>query len=146
MLRYNLNAQKNIVMENIRFHGTILAPIENLPTKLNFVWIGTVRSESDEIDIIAFRTDSKDNFQQMLEEDLHKLETMEETSNIASQKAFIKKMLSEMEDGSAFRKEPPQIFLDAANNLAEISLRKRGEKLKKYFEKDNIIYLSGVVM
>lgn len=52
--------------EQFMFHGTLFVPVENLPTNLNFVWIGTLKSENNAVDVIAFKTDSKENFQLVL--------------------------------------------------------------------------------
>lgn len=121
-----------------------MVPVENLPTNLNFIWIGTVRSENDAVDVIAFKTDSKENFRRMLEEDLHKLETMEETSNIASQKAFIKKTLEEMKEGSVFRKEPQLLMLDAATRMVVEALAAKGTSLQRRFTPKDVVYTSWV--
>lgn len=131
--------------EQFMFHGTLLVPVENLPTNLKFVWIGTVRSESDEIDVIAFRTADKENFRRMLEEDLEQLEHLQEAPNVAQQKAFIKKTLCEMKRETSFRKEPQLLMLEAATRMVAEALAARGTSLQRRFTPNDVIYTSWVV-
>lgn len=131
--------------EQFMFHGTLFVPVENLPTNLNFVWIGTLKSENNAVDVIAFKTDSKENFQRVLEEDLYQLEQMQEAPNVTEQKVSIKNMLKEIKKGSVFCKEPKAAMLDAATSMVAEVISRKGVSLQKSFTPQSVIYTSWVV-
>lgn len=98
-----------------------------------FFWLGTIVSENNKIELIAFRTDKKSEIQGMLENDLKTLKTFEQTPNVKQQIAFIENTLKTMSN-SIFVKQPAKSILETAA---------RGLKLNKLEDKD-VIYLSWV--
>lgn len=105
----------------------------NLPAKCTFFWLGTINSDNNKIELIAFRTDKKSEIQGMLENDLKTLKTFEQTPNVKQQIAFIENTLKTMSN-SIFVKQPAKSILETAA---------RGLKLNKLEDKD-VIYLSWV--
>lgn len=105
----------------------------DLPAKCTFFWLGTINSESNRIDLIAFKTDKKSEIRGMLENDLKTLKTFKQTPNVKQQIVFIENTLKTMSD-SIFVKKPAKNLLEAAA---------RGLKLNK-LEEEDVIYLSWV--
>lgn len=100
---------------------------------MHVFWLGTIVSENNKIELIAFRTDKKSEIQGMLENDLKTLKTLEQTPNVKRQVAFIENTLKTMSN-SIFVKQPAKSLLETAA---------RGLKLNNLEDKD-VIYLSWV--
>ncbi|HBO49963.1 MAG TPA: hypothetical protein DD619_04155 [Alphaproteobacteria bacterium] len=115
------------------FAGTLLVCDADLPANCTFLWLGTIASSDNKVDIIAFRTNSTADFKPMLEKDLASLKSMEQTDNVKAQIAFIQKILYQMSE-SVFVKTPDKALLDGAA---------KGLKLSK-LTADDVVYLSGV--
>lgn len=84
-------------METKKFHfqGTLLVPSKNIETSLNFFWAGSLKAENNEVFVIVFKAENKDEFVPLLEKDLKILQDMEQTDSVKRQIAFIEKTLSE---------------------------------------------------
>lgn len=115
------------------FAGTLLVCDTNLPANCTFLWLGTVISPNNKVDIIAFRTNSSADFKPMLEKDLAALKNMEQTDNVKAQISFIEQILREMSD-TIFVKTPDKALLESAAKCLKLS------KLTA----DDTVYLSGV--
>lgn len=115
------------------FAGTLLVCDTNLPANCTFLWLGTVISPNNKVDIIAFRTNSSTDFKPMLEKDLAALKNMEQTDNVKAQISFIEQILREMSD-TIFVKTPDKALLESAAKCLKLS------KLTA----DDTVYLSGV--
>lgn len=115
------------------FAGTLLVCDTNLPANCTFLWLGTVISPNNKVDIIAFRTNSSADFKPMLEKDLVALKNMEQTGNVKAQISFIEQILREMSD-TIFVKTPDKALLESAAKCLKLS------KLTA----DDTVYLSGV--
>ena len=115
------------------FAGTLLVCDTNLPANCTFLWLGTVISPNNKVDIIAFRTNSSTDFKPMLEKDLAALKNMEQTDNVKAQISFIEQILREMSD-TIFVKTPDKALLESAAKCFKLS------KLTA----DDTVYLSGV--
>lgn len=115
------------------FAGTLLVCDTNLPANCTFLWLGTVISPNNKVDIIAFRTNSSADFKPMLEKDLVALKNMEQTDNVKAQISFIEQILREMSD-TIFVKTPDKALLESAAKCLKLS------KLTA----DDTVYLSGV--
>lgn len=115
------------------FAGTLLVCDTNLPANCTFLWLGTVISPNNKVDIIAFRTNSSADFKPMLEKDLAALKNMEQTDNVKAQISFIEQILREMSD-TIFVKTPDKALLESAAKCLKLS------KLTA----DDTIYLLGV--
>ena len=68
--------------------GTLLVPVENLQSNCNFMWVGTLNSSNNHVDVIAFKTAKKDDFVSLMKADAESLQTMEQTPNVK----FIRKI------------------------------------------------------
>ena len=44
-----------------RFQGTLLVPVKNIETSLNFFWAGSLKAENNEVFVIVFKAENKDN-------------------------------------------------------------------------------------
>lgn len=53
-----------------RFQGTLLVPVKNIETSLNFFWAGSLKAENNEVFVIVFKAENKDEFVPLLEKDL----------------------------------------------------------------------------
>lgn len=115
------------------FAGTLLVCDPELPANCTFLWLGTIASPDNKVDIIAFRTNSTADFKPMLEKDLASLKSMEQTDNVKAQITFIQKILYQMSE-SVFVKTPDKALLEGAA---------KGLKLSK-LTADDVVYLSGV--
>ena len=127
-----------------RFQGTLLVPVANMNSQCNFIWLGTLNAQDNQVYVIAFKTDKPENFVPMMEEDLKVLQSMEQTDGIKRQINFIEKTLEEVSE-PVFVKVPEQPMLDAAQSLVERALWQNGQRLSVRFTRDNTIYTSGVV-
>lgn len=78
-----------------RFQGTLLVPVKNIETSLNFFWAGSLKAENNEVFVIVFKAENKDEFVPLLEKDLKILQDMEQTDSVKQQIAFNEKQLSE---------------------------------------------------
>lgn len=115
------------------FAGTLLVCDTNLPANCTFLWLGTVISPNNKVDIIAFRTNSSTDFKPMLEKDLAALKDMEQTDNVKAQISFIEQILRQMSD-TVFVKTPDKALLESAAKCLKLS------KLTA----DDTVYLLGV--
>ncbi len=131
-------------MERFTFAGTLFVPVENLRTQFSFVWGGTLTSADNKVDVILFKTDTKENIVPLMEEDLKELQKLEQTDNIKAQIAFIEEALGQLPEGSIWRKEPDVALLQAASQLVCNILSQQGKSLQMSFTKDNVLYTSGV--
>ena len=131
-------------MERFTFAGTLFVPVANLGTQFSFVWGGTLTSPDNKVDVIIFKTDTKEQIIPLLEADLEKLQKLEQTDNIKAQIAFIEQSLEQLPEGSVWRKEPDAALLQAASQLVCNILSQQGKSLQMSFTKDNVLYTSGV--
>ena len=131
-------------MERYTFAGTLFVPVANLGTQFSFVWGGTLTSTDNKVDIILFKTDTKEKIIPLLEEDLKELQKLEQTNNIKAQIAFIEQALGQLPEGSVWRKVPEENLLQAANQLVCNILAQQGKSLQMPFTKENVLYTSGV--
>ena len=131
-------------MERFTFAGTLFVPVANLGTQFSFVWGGTLTSPDNKVDVIIFKTDTKEQIIPLLEADLEKLQKLEQTDNIKAQIAFIEQSLEQLPEGSVWRKEPDAALLQAANQFVCNILSQQGKSLQMSFTKDNVLYTSGV--
>lgn len=99
-----------------RFQGTLLVPVKNIETSLNFFWAGSLKAENNEVFVIVFKAENKDEFVPLLEKDLKILQDMEQTDSVKQQIAFIEKTLSETKN-PVFIKVPDQQMLDVAQGI-----------------------------
>ena len=68
-----------------RFQGTLLVPVKNIETSLNFFWAGSLKAENNEVFVIVFKAENKDEFVPLLEKDLKILQDMEQTDSVKQQ-------------------------------------------------------------
>lgn len=120
-------------MEKFMLASTLLVCDANLPTSCTFFWAGSLVSENEHVDVIAFRTNTTSNFKSMLKKDLDALKAMKQTDNVKAQITFIQNTLLKMST-PAFIHTPKQILL---NTVA------KGLKLPSLIA-DDVVYLSGV--
>lgn len=123
--------------------GTLLVPVENLQSNCNFIWVGTLNSSNNHVDVIAFKTAKKDDFVSLMKADAEFLQTMEQTPNVKAQLNYINMLLKEISE-PIWVKIPEQLLLDTANSLVENYQHRSGASLTVCFTKDNTIYTSGV--
>lgn len=128
--------------KEFRFQGTLLVPVKNVKTNMNFFWVGTLRSENNEVFIIVFKAENKDEFVPLLEKDLKNLQDMEQTASVKQQIAFIEKTLSEVKN-PVFVKDADKQMLDAAYSVVSQYLRNNCSPAS--FTRENVIYTSGIV-
>lgn len=128
--------------KEFRFQGTLLVPVKNVKTNMNFFWVGTLRSENNEVFIIVFKAENKDEFVPLLEKDLKILQDMEQTDGVKQQIAFIEKTLSEVKN-PVFVKDADKQMLDAAYSVVSQYLRNNCSPAS--FTRENVIYTSGIV-
>lgn len=128
--------------KEFRFQGTLLVPVKNVKTNMNFFWVGTLRSENNEVFIIVFKAENKDEFVPLLEKDLKILQDMEQTDGVKQQIAFIEKTLSEVKN-PVFVKDADKQMLDAAYRVVSQYLRNNCSPAS--FTRENVIYTSGIV-
>ncbi len=128
--------------KEFRFQGTLLVPVKNVKTNMNFFWVDTLRSENNEVFVIAFKAENKDEFVPLLEKDLKDIQDMEQTDGVKQQIAFIEKTLSEVKN-PVFVKDADHKLLDAAYSVVSQYLRNNCSPAK--FTRENVIYTSGIV-
>ena len=131
-------------MERFIFAGSLFVPVANLGTQFSFVWGGTLTSADNKVDVILFKTDTKEKIVPLLNADLEKLQKLEQTDNIKAQIAFIEQSLEQLPEGSIWRKVPDAALLQATNRLVCNILAQQGKSLQMPFTKDNVLYTSGV--
>ncbi len=129
---------------SVMLKGTLLVPVENLQSNCNFMWVGTLNSSNNHVDVIAFKTAKKDDFVSLMKADAESLQTMEQTPNVKAQLNYIDKLLEEISE-PIWVKIPEQLLLDAANSLVSEYQRRSGASLTAGFTRENTIYTSGVV-
>ena len=49
-----------------RFQGTLLVPVKNIETSLTFFWPGSLKAENNEVFVIVFKAENKDEFVPLL--------------------------------------------------------------------------------
>ena len=91
----------------VTFVGTLMVPDTSLPTQCDFIWLGTVRSEDNTVNILAFHTDDKNDFAKILTKYLKKLNDLQPSKNVQHQIDFIKQTLFEL-SSSLYVKTPPR--------------------------------------
>lgn len=117
----------------VTFVGTLMVPDTSLPTQCDFIWLGTVRSEDNTVNILAFHTDDKNDFAKILTKYLKKLNDLQPSKNVQHQIDFIKQTLFEL-SSSLYVKTPPRDLLDMV-----------AKKMKlKTLSPEQVIYTSGV--
>ncbi len=121
-----------------RFQGTLLVPVKNIETSLN----GSLKAENNEVFVIVFKAENKDEFVPLLEKDLKILQDMEQTDSVKQQIAFIEKTLSETKN-PVFIKVPDQQMLDVAQGIVSQYLRNNNYPVR--FTRENVIYTSGII-
>lgn len=130
--------EKNL---RVALNGTLLVPVGNT-INLNFVWLGTLRSSDNTVQVIGLKSNNKEDFINLLDEDLETLKKQEPSNNIQAQIGWIEKTLAEISD-SVFVKKPEKEMLEAAQNMVSESLRWNGKYLPERFSPENVIYTSG---
>lgn len=118
-----------------RFQGTLLVPVKNIETSLNFFWAGSLKAENNEVFVIVFKAENKDEFVPLLEKDLKILQDMEQTDSVKQQIAFIEKTLSETKN-PVFIKVPDQQMLDVAQGIVSQYLRNNNYPVR--FTRENV--------
>ncbi len=129
----------------VRFESTLLVPAgDNIGCGLNFFWAGDVSSPDNTVHVIMFKTDKKDDFVSLMEQDLKELKNRAlQTDSIKNQIVWIEKMLNEVSD-SVWVKQPEQPMLEVAQKMVSNILLKQGRYLTHQLTKENTIYTSGV--
>lgn len=117
-------------------------PVKNIETSLNFFWAGSLKAENNEVFVIVFKAENKDEFVPLLEKDLKILQDMEQTDSVKQQIAFIEKTLSETKN-PVFIKVPDQQMLDVAQDIVSQYLRNNNYPVR--FTRENVIYTSGII-
>jgi len=124
---------------NISLKSTLLVPMSEFCNDYAFRWMDTFRGEnkgvfgSDEVHVIVFNTEKKEEIRSLLEEDLAELKAYTEPDdNVANQIQWIEGILKKI-GVPGFEHPCPDALLDA---LASAS----GKSLTK----GDVIYLSGV--
>ncbi len=108
----------------------------------NFKNLERFKAENNEVFVIVFKAENKDEFVPLLEKDLKILQDMEQTDSVKRQIAFIEKTLSETKN-PVFVKVPDQQMLDAAQGIVSQYLRSDNYPVR--FTKENVIYTSGII-
>ena len=122
----------------IKIKSTLLIPNKTNETSMNFYWLTSLKNAYETVDIIVFNCESKEEFKLLLEKDLNNLDELKKQksaslSNIENQIRFIETTLREM-SMPVFVKKPSDDLLQAVS-----------ETVKKHLQKDNVIYLSGLI-
>ena len=130
-------------MERYFFHSTLLVPVKDMKSSVNFFWAGTLKSENERVDVIAFKTDKKDDFVPMMKADIEVLQKMEQTDKIKAQLDFITDTFEKMAQ-PVFVKVPNNMLLQVAQDLMKQVLWKNGQYLPLSFTPDNTVFISGV--
>lgn len=63
----------NYINMSVMLKGTLLVPVENLQSNCNFMWVGTLNSSNNHVDVIAFKTAKKDDFVSLMKADAESL-------------------------------------------------------------------------
>ena len=126
----------------MEFCGNLLVPVGN-NIKFNFEWLGTLRSENNTVQVIGFKTDKKEEFVSLMEQDMETLSKGEPSKSSKAQIKFISSMLAEVAN-STMVKVPEQKMLAVARELVSVELRRQGKNFCKNFTPENTIYTSGV--
>lgn len=141
--------------QKIKIAGTLLIPIvQHCNRNYTFAWVGTMHSNQEDVNVIAFNDADKNKFYGIMEKDFSVLKQLkqegtreiailkkqnrdifpkhQEMRNIKNQMKFIKQTLSQM-NCSVYHKTPHKEML-------EIISRKTGTNLHG----GNVIYLAGL--
>lgn len=110
-----------------------MVPDTTLPAQCDFIWLGTVNSADNTVNILAFRTNNKNNFAKILAKNLAVLKELQLTQNVKNQIDFIEKTLFEL-SSPLYVKTPPQELLDIVAKKMKI----------KTLLPEQVIYTSGV--
>ena len=128
--------------QRVMFSGNLLVPVGN-NIKFNFAWLGTVSNSDNTVQIIAFKSNNREDFINLMKEDLEELNKLEATDNVVAQINWIKSTLAEVSN-SVMVKKPEQPMLDAANKVVSDMLYRQGIVFNQRFTPENTIYTSGI--
>ena len=126
----------------VMFSGNLLVPVGN-NINLNFVWLGSISNSDNTVQIIAFKSNNREDFINLMKEDLEELNKLEATDNVVAQINWIKSTLAEVSN-SVMVKKPEQPMLDAANKVVSDMLYRQGRNFNQRFTPENVIYTSGI--
>ena len=128
--------------QRVMFSGNLLVPVGN-NIKLNFVWLGSISNSDNTVQIIAFKSNNREDFINLMKEDLEELSKLEPTDNVVAQIKWINNTLAEVSN-SVMVKKPEQPMLDAANKVVSDMLYRQGRNFNQRFTPENVIYTSGI--
>ena len=124
------------------FSGNLLVPVGN-NIKFNFAWLGSISNSDNTVNIIAFKSNNKEDFINLMKEDLEELNKLEATDNVVAQINWIKSILAEVSN-TVMVKKPEQPMLDAVNEVVSDMLYRQGIVFNQRFTPENTIYTSGI--
>ena len=128
--------------QRVIFSGNLLVPVGN-NIKLNFVWLGSISNSDNTVQIIALKSNNREDFINLMKEDLEELNKLEMTDNVVAQIKWINNTLAEVSN-SVMVKKPEQPMLDAANKVVSDMLYRQGIVFNQRFTPENTIYTSGI--
>ena len=128
--------------QRVMFSGKLLVPVGNT-INLNFVYLGSISNSDNTVQIIAFKSNNREDFINLMKEDLEELNKLEATDNVVAQINWIKSTLAEVSN-SVMVKKPEQPMLDAANKVVSDMLYRQGRNFNQRFTPENVIYTSGI--
>ena len=128
--------------QRVMFSGNLLVPVGN-NIKFNFAWLGSISNSDNTVQIIAFKSNNREDFINLMKEDLEELNKLEATDNVVAQINWIKSTLAEVSN-SVMVKKPEQPMLDAANKVVYDVLYRQGIVFNQRFTPENTIYTSGI--
>lgn len=128
--------------QRVIFSGNLLVPVGN-NIKLNFVWLGSISNSDNTVQIIALKSNNREDFINLMKEDLEELNKLEMTDNVVAQIKWINNTLAEVSN-SVMVKRPEQPMLDAANKVVSDILYRQGIVFNQRFTPENTIYTSGI--
>jgi hypothetical protein len=128
--------------QRVMFSGNLLVPVGN-NINLNFVWLGSISNSYNTVQIIAFKSNNREDFINLMKEDLEELNKLEATDNVVAQINWIKSTLAEVSN-SVMVKKPEQPMFDAANKVVYDVLYRQGIVFNQWFTPENVIYTSGI--
>ena len=128
--------------QRVMFSGNLLVPVGN-NIKFNFAWLGSISNSDNTVQIIAFKSNNREDFINLMKEDLEELNKLEATDNVVAQIKWINNTLAEVSN-SVMVKKPEQPMLDAANKVVYDVLYRQGIVFNQRFTPENTIYTSGI--
>jgi len=128
--------------QRVIFSGNLLVSVGN-NIDFNFVWLGSISNSDNTVQIIAFKSNNKEDFINLMKEDLEALRKLEPTDNVVAQIKWINNTLAEVSN-SVMVKEPEQPMLDAASKVVSDMLYRQGRNFNQRFTTQNVIYTSGI--